>query len=706
MNLLTSVNTRQVIIDSMGIIVKCANVLQSQEMKTLITSVPILLIRVIDTMSSGEAKLFYHSIGNLVSSMIDFVNQEDMTVLIAEVTARIVHALEMENYHHLPLSQRRKWKYHYHHNRNKNKRNDNNNNNHHNRKKVFIAGGKRMMMIMKRKAKNKRNGIHHDEQYYNHYYNNIMTEDQLHNATEAEKRMKRNQYMNQTYNQKVLLQDNYDNEDFNNLNEDSAAMSFSHDRQVEDAILSSLSHDNTTMYSDSAWLTKLGRRDGDHNTSGDHDLHLYRNNDDDTKDGGNKKGRTKDHDDAMSLPSKVILNAGESQDEHHVDAQFSVASSLNLDDLEVNTTSERNGRDMNDVEDNEYDLVDVVDTAYLRSSIRNKKEKGLKDQRYSNNQSSAVNDNTNDNEYRPKPKEVGELGIKNQQSDIEDLVFNRNSNSVSHEEMEINKTVPKTFEPKREKKITLNMSDDAHLNKAKSDSKKVRRGYTPSYMKSKSKYQKTVGSIHGKEASVAHFYRALDDIATMIRNQTLTDILKGETVNDKDTGKKWYPNAAAAAGLGNESGQETLNNLLNGKGLKKPTRYQANIGVGIEHNIQNDADENETISPWKAIFNMILGKLSMKHKAIIGIVVSVYICVSVAWFVFGCYGVYKWFSASAVAPIHDTQPINEYVIRIVQEVPHTNVMEVAKDSIVESARSGTFDFAATVAASIAEKDEV
>jgi len=57
--------------------------------------------------------------------------------------------------------------------------------------------------------------------------------------------------MNQTYNKCVFLHDD-DEHDYDFDTDDDT-----NDRQVEDAILSSLSPDQTS-YSDNAWLTQLG----------------------------------------------------------------------------------------------------------------------------------------------------------------------------------------------------------------------------------------------------------------------------------------------------------------------------------------------------------------------------------------------------------------------------------------------------------------
>ncbi len=722
MNLLTSVNTRQVLIDTMSFVIKSINVLQSQEVKAVITSIPILIIRIIDTMSSGEAKLFYHSIGNLCTSMIDFVNQEDMTVLMAEITARMVHALEMEHYHHLPLTKRRQWR------NAATTTTTRNHPHHHKRKKVYIAGGKRMMMIIKRKAKHKRNKIHHDDQYYNHYYKNVMTDDQLYHAIEAQNRMKRNKYMNQTYNQKTLLH-HYDHDEFQyhenhdsgdddttiNHNGESAAMSFSHDRQVEDAILSSLSHDNTTTYSDNAWLTRLGRKDdGDDDDNDDNDDNdklgqecaLQNDTVERGKAGYNLNKEEDDSDDAMSLPSKVILNTRKSQ-EDNVDTQYSIASSLNLDDLEVQTNSYHNLKGNVNVEE-EYDLVDVVDTSYLRSSLKMRKEKSMMNtnsKRREDYEFNQVDDVSDENVKHSTQKMEGITGAEvTNESDIEDLV-----NFTSQASTELRQEAVESTS-KCTKKIRLNMSNDENSVKGVVKNKKYGRKHLPSYIKSKSKIQRKKDAFHVKEGSVQHFYRALDDIATMIRSQAVNNQLK-DTADSKNFSKKWYSNAAAAAGLGNETGQDTLRSLLDGRGSGKPTRFQANIGVGTVHNGYKQVKDEQEQGVWKAILNMVLGQFTLKKKIFIGMVALFYVVVSFAWFIFGCYGIYRWFSGSGGSDVESnhglhssSQPINEYVIRIVQEVPKTAIMETVTKSLEDTVRSGNSNFAENLASAFVENN--
>lgn len=105
---LTSGNMRQVFVEGMGMLVKAIDSLRTPEMKALLTSLPIFLIRVVDAGASGEAKILYHSIFEFWWQIIELFGQDETTVAFAEATAKFIHILEMEREGGRHINRRRK----------------------------------------------------------------------------------------------------------------------------------------------------------------------------------------------------------------------------------------------------------------------------------------------------------------------------------------------------------------------------------------------------------------------------------------------------------------------------------------------------------------------------------------------------------------------------------------------------------------------
>lgn len=177
-HLLTSANSRQIIIEGVGLYAKAFEALRTPETKAFLTSLPVLYIRFLDTLSSGEAKYLYHSLSNLVLNIIELIVQEDTTLALAEVTAHLVHVLEREREYYGP------W----------------------NRKKRKV-----------RKVRHAKVAT-------------MRARDATAAASNSKKRYRRNRFISQTYTNRILLKDI----------DDESVSGMDGDRTVEDAILSSL----------------------------------------------------------------------------------------------------------------------------------------------------------------------------------------------------------------------------------------------------------------------------------------------------------------------------------------------------------------------------------------------------------------------------------------------------------------------------------
>jgi len=88
---------RQVVVDFCATIIKIAEALHTPEFRTLLHHVSVLGCRVVDAASTGPAKKLMHDISDSLWSFVELLADERTTVAVAEVTAYLCHALEMEH---------------------------------------------------------------------------------------------------------------------------------------------------------------------------------------------------------------------------------------------------------------------------------------------------------------------------------------------------------------------------------------------------------------------------------------------------------------------------------------------------------------------------------------------------------------------------------------------------------------------------------
>jgi hypothetical protein len=548
--LLTSVNTRQGIVESVGVYVKAIEALKTPQMKALLTSLPVFSIRVLDIVASGEAKLLYHSITNLIWNVIELLGQDETTLALAEVTALFVNALERE----------REWYGPWNRKRSRVRKN-----------RVKVASMQRISTVA---------------------------------AINARKRFNRNRYISQTYTKRVVLKDK--------AGEDDSASGIDGDATVEDAILSSLG-DGTR--SDSAWLTALGRND-------------Y-------------------VDDAASLPSRVILPKIDSN------AELSVGS-IHFDEFDVQSDH---------IKDNAADGEErqTIDISYLRDGIKLRREKA--------EQTNAVKMSrpyNNNNTHHLSTTSIAESSIESSenfdiQHSIEDLVLGE----------EIDSHLQNIPAKQNESKLTMSKGLDLEHEDDSIDSDEQKDDLDS---KLKSNCRLNDGPARGVYSSaVQHFYRSVEDLQTKLRNEKIrkelqkpkmkgTEHISGVSVGQSGN-KIWQSRAVAAAGAGNEAGQ---NIFCRGAAPSLPTRFRENI----EHKEENE--ENMILTIITSIGQKLIRTMSRRQKLIIGSILSG-LCIFVAvWFLLGCYGLY--FLIQQVSsngphqmPIYAGGSQREIVLRIVQD---------------------------------------
>ena len=107
--------------------------------------------------------------------------------------------------------------------------------------------------------------------------------------------------------------------------------------------------------------------------------------------------------------------------------------------------------------------------------------------------------------------------------------------------------------------------------------------------RNRSRRQQQVGGgaiVDIEEASnVSEFYKLVDQISSERQAEAVSNILREEEAETSSTNapskRKFYARAAAAAGAGNERGQDTLKDRLEAY-VSRKSRERANIGVGGE----------------------------------------------------------------------------------------------------------------------------
>mmetsp|Transcript_6742 Transcript_6742/g.7319 ORF Transcript_6742/g.7319 Transcript_6742/m.7319 type:complete len:857 (-) Transcript_6742:335-2905(-) len=717
-NIFTSANTRQLIIESSGILVKAIDVLSTTQMQTLIKSIPVFMMRVIDLVSSGEMKALVHHMANLVQTSVELLGHEDTTMAIAEITARLVHTLQMERDYYKDSNPNIKIS-------TSTAASGSVSGNHTNRNRM-----RRRMMLQKRR----RRKLKLTPQ------NNDVNKDLA--AIRAKRRRDRNKFMSRTYNDRVILtdfdcdidihtdnrtrtqndilddthnadnvahdrdgefvsdddDDDYDDMDIH-LDDDS-----NHNRDVEDAILSSLGDpDNFTTFSGNAWLTTLGRQSHDDNVG--------------------VKGKHNNDDDVPSLPSKVILDgvvSGSIGKRGIRENNPSIDSSIHLDDLNLKDSH----YDDDEEEENLMDIV--VDTSYLRSSIakRNAKQnntstsliyskEALKQQDTTTKVTTTCTYECTANGNSCEKEEM----VAN--FDIEDLIMNHDSDSNNDElssypcqpqpageEQAQNTNNNKNISTKTKKKpIQLKFNTPISNKSIGTETKFVSddedQGENNSHsQKQNYPFSKFTKLRRGKESSVAHFYRALEDISTNIRNDTIHEVLKTKKEtksnlknnnsssihncnvrlsnskkrrmkHNQTPPKKWYPNAAAAIGAWDEIGFDTLKGLSSTP--RTPIRFKAMSRTDDNEEVEEDLEDVNKLTFLYQFVLQGLAMLNTRQKVLLGMFVLVYALACVFFFAFGCYGVYCWimnrgiFSMIVGHPTAAAPNPNEFIIRIVQE---------------------------------------
>jgi hypothetical protein len=94
---ISSDDARQVLMDSMGVVVKTAEALHTPEVKALLDQWSVLGCRLVDTAASGRNKQLVHDISAMIYSGCELLADPSTTLALAEVTAYLCHALEMED---------------------------------------------------------------------------------------------------------------------------------------------------------------------------------------------------------------------------------------------------------------------------------------------------------------------------------------------------------------------------------------------------------------------------------------------------------------------------------------------------------------------------------------------------------------------------------------------------------------------------------
>lgn len=158
------------------------------------------------------------------------------------------------------------------------------------------------------------------------------------------------------------------------------------------------------------------------------------------------------------------------------------------------------------------------------------------------------------------------------------------------------------------------------------------------------------------EQATSRFFRCLDELMEKKRSEALRSVL-GNSYSTKTA--VWYPKAAAAAGAGNERGQDTMKQRM--RDTLATTRSV--IGVG------GSTKTGKTQQPLKE-----------KETELNIVIVTLIGFVALTWFVLGCYGLYAIiFGSPKPSELNleslfskPSAPATEVVIRVVREIVHVS----------------------------------
>lgn len=188
--------------------------------------------------------------------------------------------------------------------------------------------------------------------------------------------------------------------------------------------------------------------------------------------------------------------------------------------------------------------------------------------------------------------------------------------------------------------------------------------------------------------SMKHFLHTLEKKLTEKRNSTVQSLLNtNKSTTDIETtsyqeneteGKKWYSRAAAASGIGNEQGQDTIHDILNKEKLsktkKRKTIYRSHsnttphavlsssIGVGKEssnHRHLQTKDAPSVKSPLSAFFVRNLRKIQQNKKyaiavIIICVILTIFLLALALWTFLGFYGLYHIYLSYSLVDSSET----------------------------------------------------
>jgi hypothetical protein len=567
-HLLTSVNTRQLIVEGVGTHVKLIDALRTPQTKAFIASLPVFSIRILDLLASGEAKLLYHSMAELAWKTIDLLGQDETTLALAEFAALLVNALEKERECHGSWSRNRR----------------------RGRRRIKLAPLER------------RNAA----------------------SLNSKRRRERNAFMKQTYTDRVMLNDT------RRGSWDGSAGS------VEDAILSSLgdgtrSNDNNP----NAWLNFNVRSDSSHGA-----------------------------DDGASLPSKVVLPRIGSRGEISVD-------SMQLDDLEI---TPENGDDENRADGEKY-VAGGFNVSRLRDGINMRGSgSGMAEKILAKDMANRINSKRLPSVF------VAEDGVNWVHDDfkgsgaIEDLVFNTDFSKDSPQKSpsrpsEMNQT---TKENLAHEDFNVDAPIQEEVARVKTRSRGRMDGEAP----------------RGTYSSVAHFYRALEDFQTRLRDETSASapVPKTPMPHHEEPGVS--------------STSKYDRNQVQSRAAVAP--------VNENENGQNIPRHNEDMKGVTLldVVKFCMKAIPRKHKIAAGVIAITCMIITLIWIFLGCCGLYFILTRTHthqqsfghqfehVATLAETavkqQPAqNEIILRIIQDASVSKIID--KEKIVTAATDAIRD---------------
>eukprot|EP00978_Attheya_sp_CCMP212_P038178 scaffold186698_cov55-Attheya_sp.AAC.2 len=646
---------RQVLVDSVGAVVKLADALGTPQVKALLEHVAVLTCRIADAASTPAAKQLYHNLPEAIWAFFELAADPHTTLALAEVTAYLCHALEMEHVLHRPAERRQ------------------------------LSAQNQKFIRLKRKRR-------------------------------ARQRHERNRHHRATYLDPVMLHDADDGIDAPTV-EQVILSSMGNGTHLHSSNPGTRLDDETheTNHTNDAnnWLpTRVyvqEENSGHHSVTPGDPSNLSNSGveEEEAQKGGTNL--TQAMDDDHTSEREMIEMARDSCNVDFLRDEIAARSNrLERAAIAMDSQRQKELDDENDSDsDNQVDDEDIVSIQGANNAVP-QHAIVMNGDAIKNNHDTVIQNAYANNEYTEDPSSLASRanevhdGYKNKIVDIDD---NRQN------EM----TIPESYVIKSSGKMN-ELSSGAKMNRTKGratswfrlSKQKVKHSVvrTPSLhyedenseegdskdvkvCVTKSQDDKTNMVLDNQEdlpdrswgerfprkdheSAVSQFYRALDGIMDDTRCKTVDSLLQKQSKSQEDGDAVWHSRAAAAAGAGNEHCQDTLRKRLGQVNVKLKDNAKIGVGSSIPSSSLNTGADRSVQRSW-------VEAAMERYKLAFGILLCFFIVAIIAWFGLGAYGLYVLIRGPSftVPSQHNydgttngNQQAPHVVVKVIREIVH------------------------------------